>query len=155
MKSRPKEWGLVIYRVPTRLTPGEREFTRNCTRTHPPSTSRHKCHPPTAPRMLRCLIDGGTCRHSIVNQRNPKAAIFTHFNLHHKDGAFYDVKIEKGRDNFIRTKYPVPLPPWGCTRGMNLHRSGGRNPRPSYHRKQKQGPRANRRETIYRKEAAT
>ena len=61
--------------------------------------------------MLRCPIGKGTCSHSLINAKNPKDSIFSHFCVHHRDGGFYHTKVEGSHNNFLCTTFPGPLPP--------------------------------------------
>ena len=113
-----KEREVVIRRTPTRMTPQEREYSRQCSRSYPPSTKKHSFHPIAAPLMIRCPIGGGTCGHSLINIKNPKSAVFTHFSTHHRDGLFYHIKIEASHKGFLYTSFPGPSPP-SDTQGDN------------------------------------
>ena len=59
--------------------------------------------------MLRCPIGSGSCRHGILNIRNPRSAIYTHFNMHHKTGDRYAIKVEGSHNNFLYLSYPSAL----------------------------------------------
>ena len=109
MNARERE--VVILRAPTRMTPQEREYSRQCSRSFPPSTKKHSFHPISAPQMIRCPIGGGSCGHSLINKKNPKGAVFTHFSAHHRDGLFYHIKIEGSHKNYSYTSFPGPSPP--------------------------------------------
>ena len=105
-----KKWEVVIWRTPTRMTMQERDFSRKCTQTYPPSTKKYNFHPISAPQMLRCPIGGGSCLGSLINIKTPKAAAFTHFSLHHRDGKMYSIKIEGSHNNFLYTDFPGQMP---------------------------------------------
>ena len=93
------------------MTPLEREFSRQCTRSFPPSLKRHNFHPITAPQMLRCPLGGGTCGHSLINIKNPKGSIYTHFSVHHRTGDHFSIKVEGSHNHFLYTEFPGPNPP--------------------------------------------
>ena len=90
----PHVWEVVMWRVPTNITQQERDFSRQCTRSFPPTTKKHNFHPISAALMIRCPIGGGTCNHSIINIKNPKGSAFTHFSIHRRNGDHYNIKIE-------------------------------------------------------------
>ena len=100
------KWEVVIWRVPTKMTAQEREFSRRCSRAYPPSTKKHNFHPIASPQMIRCPIGGGSCLNSLINIKTPKPAAFTHFSIHHRDEKVYEIKIEGSHNNFLYTAFP-------------------------------------------------
>ena len=115
----PQEWDIVMWRIPTNLTPQEREFSRQCTRSFPPTTKKRNFHPISAALMARCPIGGGSCKHSLINLNNPKGSAYTHFSIHHRTGAHYNIKIEGVRNHFLYTSFPGPSPPPSNQQGAN------------------------------------
>ena len=100
------KWEVVIWRVPTKMTAVEREFSRRCSRAYSPSTKKHNFHPIASPQMIRCPIGGGTCQNSLINIKTPKPAAFTHFSIHHRDEKKYEIKIKGSHNNFLYTTFP-------------------------------------------------
>ena len=108
-----------MWRIPTNLSPQEREFARQCTRSFPPSTRKRNFHPISAVLMIRCPIGGGSCKHSPINLKNPKGSAYTHFSIHHRTGIHYNIKIEGVHNHFLYTSFPGPSPPPSNTQGTN------------------------------------
>ena len=100
-----------MRRVPTKMTAVEREFSRQCTSQFPPSTKKHNFHPVSASQMLRCPIGGGSRQNSLINTKNPKGAIYSHFSIHHRDGALYQIKVEGSHNHFLHTSFPNQTTP--------------------------------------------
>ena len=97
----PNVWEIVMWCLPTNLTPSEREFSRQCTRAFPPTAKKRNFHPISAAQMIRCPIGGGTRNRSIINVKNPKGSAYTHFSIHHRNGSHYNLKIEGSRNHFF------------------------------------------------------
>ena len=106
------EWCVDIYRTPTRMSPEEKIFSEQCRGTEPPATYRRNYHSPSMPQMLRCPIGGGSCKNGLINVRNAKAAVNSHFNLHHRSrGKFFHLKLEGAANAFTYTTFPLKKAP--------------------------------------------
>ena len=101
-----KEWDIVIWRVPTQMTQAERDFSRQCASSFPPTVKKRNYHPISAAQMLRCPLGGGTCGNSLINTKDPKGAIYSHFSIHHRTGDFYNIKLEGSYNHFLYTTFP-------------------------------------------------
>ena len=123
------EWGVDLYRVPTHMTPEEKLYSEQCRASVPPATYRHNYHSPAMSQMLRCPIGGGSCNNGLINVRNSKAAINSHFNMHHRcRGKFYHLKIEGANNAYTYSSFPLGRPPTDTQGEGTLKGTVGRGP---------------------------
>ena len=123
------EWCADLYRLPTRMTPEKKLFSEQCRAAEPPATYQRNYHSPSMPQMIRCPIGGGSCKNGLINVRNSKAAINSHFNMHHRSrGEFFRLKIEGATNAFTYTTCPLGRPPADTQGEKTLKETVGRGP---------------------------